>query len=71
MDINASVTKTRLYHNLADNASVMDFHDVKNAKLCCGSEGQCLTHREPALDEEDSRRYLKSLDPLMVGGRGV
>eukprot|EP00959_Pyramimonas_sp_CCMP1952_P357249 7480592-Pyramimonas_sp.AAC.1 len=53
MDINASVTKTRLYQNLTDYASVMGFYDVKNAKLCCVFEGQGLTHREPALDEQD------------------
>eukprot|EP00959_Pyramimonas_sp_CCMP1952_P200918 4202255-Pyramimonas_sp.AAC.1 len=71
MEINASVTKTRLYHNLTENASVMGFCDVKNAKLCRAFEGQGLARREPALGEQDFTRYLKSLEPLMVGGRDV
>ena len=33
--------------------------------------GQGLTHREPALDEQDFERYVKSLFPLMVAGRDV
>ena len=34
-------------------------------------EGECLTHREPALHEADFERYAKSLYPLMVAGRDV
>ena len=71
VEINATLVKTRLYHNLTDQAPVMGFYDVKNARLCNVFEGQLLTHREPALDEEDFERYLKSLDPLMVAGRDV
>ena len=33
--------------------------------------GQPLTHREPALDEADFERDLKSLTPLMQAGRDV
>ena len=70
-EINATVTQTRLYQNLTDSAPVMGFYDVKNARVCNVYEGQGLTHREPAFDEEDFTRYLKSLDPLMVAGRDV
>ena len=41
------------------------------SKLCKVFEGQGLTHREPALDEKDFERYVKSLSPLMVAGRDV
>ena len=34
-------------------------------------EGVGLTHREPALDEPDFERYVKSLAPLMLPGRDV
>ena len=49
----------------------MGFYDAKNARLCHVFEGQGLTHREPALDEQDFERYVKSLFPLMVAGRDV
>ena len=69
--IHATLTKTRLYQNLTDAATVMGFYDVKNARLCTVFEGQGLTHREPALDEGDFERYVQSLEPLMVIGRDV
>ena len=71
VDIRDSLTKTRLYQNLTEAATVMGFHDVKHARLCTVFEGQGLTHREPALDEDDFDRYLQSLEPLMVSGRDV
>jgi len=49
----------------------MGVYDVKHARLCNVFEGQGLTHREPALDEQDFERYVKSLSPLMVPGRDV
>ena len=70
-EIHASLTKTRLYQNLTEAATVMGFYDVKNARLCGVFEGECLTHREPALDELDFERYVKSFCPLMVSGRDV
>ena len=71
VEIHKSITQTRMYQNLTDHATLMGFYDVKNARLCNVFEGQPLTHREPALDEADLERYLKSLAPLMVGGRDV
>ena len=38
-DVHASVTKTRLYQNLTEAATVMGFYDVKNARLCAVFEG--------------------------------
>ena len=49
----------------------MGFNDVKNARMCEIFDGQCLTHSEPALDEEDFKRFLQSLAPLMKPGRDV
>ena len=49
----------------------MGFYDVKNAKLCGIFEGAGLTHREPALDEEDFERYVKSFAPLAQHGRDI
>ena len=71
VEVQASVTKTRLYQNLTEAATVMGFYDVKNARLCAVFEGQGLTHREPVLDESDFERYVLSLEPLMVPGRDV
>ena len=71
VEIHASLTKTRLYQNLTEAATVMGFYDIKNARLCSIFEGQGLTHREPALDEEDFERYVKSIFPLMVAARDV
>jgi len=71
VDVHASVTKTRLYHNMTEAATVMGFYDVKNARLCAVFNGESLTHREPVLDELDFERYLQSLEPLMVPGRDV
>jgi hypothetical protein len=56
---------------LTDAATARGFYDAKNARLCHVFEGQGLTHREPALDEQDFERYVKSLFPLMVAGRDV
>ena len=56
---------------LTDAATARRFYDAKNARLCHVFEGQGLTHREPALDEQDFERYVKSLFPLMVAGRDV
>ena len=39
--------------------------------LCKLFTGESLTHREPALDENDFERYLKSLFPLMLPERDV
>ncbi len=33
-EIKASVTTTRLYHNLTEDVSLMAFYDVTNGKLC-------------------------------------
>ena len=71
VEINASLTQTRLYQNLSESSTVMGFYDIKNARLCNVFEGQGLTHREPAVDEADLERYLKSLCPLMQPGRDV
>ena len=71
VEIFQSVTQTRFYKNLTDAATVMGFYDVKNARLCNVFEGQVLTHKEPALEEADFERYLKSLSPLMAPGRDV
>ena len=30
-----------------------------------------LTHREPTIDEEDFRRFVEALEPLMCAGRDV
>ena len=43
----------------------------KNARLCTTFEGNGLTHREPALDESDFERYVKSFSPLVQAGRDV
>ena len=71
VEVYATVTKTRLYQNLTEAATVMGFYDVKNARLCNIYEGTGLTHREPALDEADFERYVKSFSPLMESGRDV
>ena len=71
VEIHASVTRTRLYQNLTEAATVMGFYDVKNSRLCNVFEGQGLTHREPAVDEADFERYVKSILPLMAMGRDV
>ncbi len=39
-DIQTTVTNTQLYQILTMDASVMDFYDVKNAKLCNIYEGE-------------------------------
>jgi hypothetical protein len=39
--------------------------------LCTTFEGNGLTHREPALDEVDFDRYVKSFSPLVQDGRDV
>ena len=39
--------------------------------MCTVFEGQGLTHREPALDEADFERYVRSFEPLMLSGRDV
>ena len=70
-EIHASVTRTRLYQNLTEAATVMGFYDVNNSRLCHVFEGQGLTRREPALDEADFERYVKSIVPLMAMGRDV
>ncbi len=49
----------------------MGFYDVKHAKLCAVFAGEGLTHREPAVDELDFERYVKSLSPLMLPERDV
>ena len=71
VEVYATVTKARFYQNLTAAATVMGFYDVKNARLCNIYEGTGLTHREPALDEQDFERYLKSFAPLMQSGRDV
>ena len=71
VEINATLTTSRFYQNLTQAATLMGFYDVKNAKLCTNFEGQLLTHREPALDEPDFERYVKSLSPLMQPGRDL
>ena len=71
VEIRATVTTTRLYQNLTADTTVVGFYDVKNARLCSIFEGQSLTHREPALDEGDFERYVKSFSPLMRLGRDV
>ena len=91
VDINATLTKTRLYQNFTDAATARGFYDAKNARLCSciglriwlvpyamsndcmkrSMSGQGLTHREPALDEDDFERYVKSRFPLMLPGRDV
>ena len=62
VEIRATVTQSRMYQNLTDTAPLMGFYDVKNARLCGIFEGQGLTHREPAMDEADFERYVKSAD---------
>ena len=58
--------------NFTEAATVTGFYyDVKNARLCQVFEGQGLTHREPALDEQDFERYVKSILPLMLPQRDV
>ena len=64
-EINLSVTKTRLYQNLTENAACMGFYDVKNAKLCTIFQGEVLTHREPKLDELDFERFVETVEPLL------
>ena len=71
VEIKATVTKTRWYQHLTESAPVMGFYDVKNARLCNVWEGQGLTHTEPALDDEDFERYVKSFVPLMLPARDV
>ena len=71
VEIYQNLTQTRFYKNLTDSASLMGFYDVKNARMCNVFEGQPLTHREPAVDEADFERYLKSLNPMLVAGRDV
>ena len=39
-EIIASVTATRLYQNMTEEAPCMAFYDVKNAKLCNIYEGE-------------------------------
>ena len=71
VEVFATVTKTRLYQNLAEAATVMGVYDVKNARMCNIYEGTGLTHVEPALDEADFERYVKACWPLLEIGRDV
>ena len=71
VEVFATVTKTRLYQNLAEAATVMGVYDVKNARLCNIYEGTGLTHVEPALDEPDFERFVKACSPLLEIGRDV
>ena len=71
VEINASITTTRLYQNLSASAPCMAFYDVKNAKLCNIWQGEGLTHRELALGEEDFERFTKTIAPLLHAKRDV
>ena len=71
MDIQKSVTSTRLYQNLTASVPLMGFYDVKNARLCNIFEGEGLMHREPCLDSDDVERFLATVVPLMKPGRDM
>ena len=60
------MTTSRLYTNLANSGSrLMGFYDVKNAMLCDIYEGEMLTQREPALDEDKFKAFLKIYNSIM------
>ena len=42
LDMQKSVTETRLYQNLTESVPLMGFYDVKNARLCNIFEGEGL-----------------------------
>ena len=71
LEIKANITSTRLYRNLTEAVPLMALYDVKNAKLCKIFEGECLTHREPLLDETDFDRFVQTVEPLMQPGRDI
>ena len=71
MEIQKSVTTTRLSHNLTEDAPFMGFYDVKNARLCNIFEGEGLMHREPIVDVDDIERFLATVVPLMRPGRDL
>ena len=71
VEINATVTQTRLYQNLTDKVRCMGFYDVKNAKLCNVYHGEGLTHREPVIDEADFSRFVATIEPLLQPNRDV
>ena len=71
MEIQKSVTTTRLYQNLTEDVPLMGFYDVKNARLCNIFEGEGLMHREPVLDVGDVERFLATVVPLMRPGRDL
>ena len=71
VEVRATVTQSRMYQNLTNAAPLMGFYDVKNARLCGILQGQGLTYREPAMDEADFERFVKSCVALMVPGRDV
>ena len=61
-----TVTSSRLYNNLANSGSrLMGFYDVKNATLCDIYEGEALTQREPALDEDKFKAFLNIYNSIM------
>ena len=61
-----TVTSSRLYNNLANSGSrLMGFYDVKNATLCDIYEGEALTQREPALDENKFKAFLNIYNSIM------
>ena len=71
VEINATVTQTRLYQNLIDVVRCMGYYDVKNAKLCNVYHGEGLTHREPVVDEADFSRFVATIEPLLQPNRDV
>ena len=69
VDTKNLLTSCRLYKNLGEHVPFVAFYDVKNARLCNVFDGECLTHREPLLDVEDFKTFLKLVGPLMKSGR--
>ena len=71
-ELQNALTGTRLYQNLSTaGARFMGFYDVKNAMLCEVYEGEALTQREPVLDEEHFKNFLKVMDGIMKHSEDV
>ena len=72
VELQKTVTSTRLYENLTAAAPCMAVYDVKNAKLCRVFEDKDnLLTKEPALDETDFERFATTVHPLLEAGRDI
>ncbi|CAK0858880.1 unnamed protein product, partial [Prorocentrum cordatum] len=68
----ASVVSTELHANLeSGDGRFVAVYDPKNAKLCNIFEGECLTQREPPVDEGDFKRFCDVTDNVMKRNQDI